>query len=133
VIEQGNPGDVTVAVRQLARQKKLFGKAPRTAVFDGGYVSRENFDQAKTLGTTRTVFSKTRGCLTPEQMAGNRRTYGRLRHFRAGVEGVISFLKRSFGLDRCTWKGARRFAAYVWSAIVAANLTTLARARLCAG
>lgn len=133
VIERGNPGDVTVAVRQLERQKRLLGKAPHTAVFDGGYVSRENFDKAKELGTKRPVFSKTRGCLTPEEMAGSRRTYRRLRHFRAGMEGVISYLKRAFGLDRCTWKGARRFASYVWSSIVAANLTTLARARLCAG
>ncbi len=63
-------------------------------------------------------------------MAGSRRTYGRLRNFRAGVEGKISWLKRDFGLDRCTWKGWRRFQAYVWSAILAANLSKLARLRL---
>jgi transposase, IS5 family len=133
VIEQGNPGDVTLAVRQLERQRALLGRAPHTAVFDGGYVSRVNFEGAKALGTERPVFTKTRGLLTPQEMAGSRRTYRRLRHFRAGVEGMISFLKRAFGLDRCTRKGGRGFASYVWSAVVAANLTTLARARLCAG
>lgn len=132
VIEVGNPGDVTLALRQLERQKKLLGKAPKTAAFDGGYTSRENLEGAKALGVERVVFSKGRG-LTAEEMAGSRRTYGRLRRFRAGVEGTISFLKRAFGLDRCTWKGARRFASYVWSAVFAANLTTLARTRLCAG
>lgn len=132
VIEKGNPGDVTLALRQLERQKNLFGQAPHTAAFDGAYASRENYDGAKALGTKRPVFSKGRG-LTPEEMAGSRRTYGRLRNFRAGIEATVSYLKRSFGLDRCTWKGARQFASYVWSAVVAANLTILARARLCAG
>lgn len=132
VIERGNPNDVTLALRQLERQKKLNGKAPHTAAFDGAYASRENLEGAKELGTDRCAFSKGRG-LTPEEMAGSRRTYGRLRNFRAGVEATVSYLKRSFGLDRCTWKGARQFASYVWSAVVAANLTIIAKARLCAG
>jgi len=130
VIERGNPTDVTLAVRQLERQVKLFGHAPQSAAFDGGYTSRDNLDRAKELGVERCAFSKGRG-LTPEEMAGNRRTYGRLRNFRAGVEAYISFLKRSFGLDLCTWKGWRRFQSYVWSAVFTANLTMLARARPC--
>ena len=130
VIERGNPGDVTLATRQLERQKKLFGQVPAVAAFDGGYASKENLDEAKKLGVERCAFSKGRG-LTAEDMAGSRRTYGRLRDFRAGIEGVISNLKRSFGLDRCTWKGWERFKAYIWSGIFAANLTALARARRC--
>lgn len=130
VIERGNPGDVTLGTRQLERQKKLFGHAPGTAAFDGGYASKENLADAKKLGVARCAYSKGRG-LSTEDMAGSRRTYGRLRDFRAGVEGVISFLKRSFGLDQCTWKGWERFKSYIWSGIFAANLTTLARARRC--
>jgi IS5 family transposase len=52
--------------------------------------------------------------------------YQRLRDFRAGIEGVISFLKRAFGLDRCTWRGELSFRSYGWSGILAANLLTLA-------
>lgn len=130
VIERGNPGDVTLAVRQLERQKELLGRAPRAVAFDGAYASKENLDAAKALGVEQCAFSKGRG-LTPEEMAGSRRTYGRLRKFRAGIEATVSFLKNSFGLDRCTWKGWERFQSYVWSAIVAANLTLLARRRLC--
>lgn len=130
VIERGNPGDVSLAVAQLERQKKLFGRAPRTVAFDGAYASNENLAAAKALGVKQCAFSKGRG-LTPEEMAGSRRTYGRLRKFRAGVEATISYLKNSFGLDRCTWKGWERFKAYVWSAVVTANLTILARKRLC--
>jgi transposase, IS5 family len=35
-----------------------------------------------------------------------------LRDFRAGIEGMISYLKRVFGLERCTWKGELSFGAY---------------------
>jgi IS5 family transposase len=129
VIERGNPGDVTLATRQLERQAELFGQAPRSAAFDGAYASRENLDAAKELGVERCAFNKARG-LTPEEMAGSRRTHGRLKRFRAGIEGKISWLKRDFGLGRCTWKGWDRFQSYVWSACFAANLRELARLRL---
>jgi IS5 family transposase len=130
VIERGNPGDVTLATRQLERQKRLFGRAPRAAAFDGGYASAENLEAAKALGVERCAFSKGRG-LSAEEMAGSRRTYVRLKNFRAGIEATVSFLKRAYGLTRCTWKGWRRFQSYVWSAVLAANLTLLARRRLC--
>ena len=68
--------------------------------------------------------------MTAEQMAGSRRTYGRLKKWRAGVEGKISWLKRYYGLGRCTWKGWTRFQSYVWSSVFAANLSKLARLRL---
>ena len=129
VIERGNPADVTVAIRQLERQKELFGQAPGSAALDGGYASRENLEAAKALGVERCAFSKSQG-LTEEEQAGSRRTHGRLKKFRAGIEGKISWLKRDFGLGRCTWKGWGRFQSYVWSACFAANLQTLARLRL---
>jgi IS5 family transposase len=129
VIERGNPGDVTLAVRQVERQKALFARAPEQVAMDGGYTSEKNLRDIKQLGTERCAFSKGRG-LTPEDMAGSRRTYGRLRRFRAGIEGKISWLKRDFGLDRCTWKGWERFQSYVWSACFAANVSKLARLRL---
>ena len=131
VIERGNPADVTLATRQLERQKELFGQAPKSAAFDGGYASRENLEAAKALGVERCAFSKSQG-LTKEEQAGSRRTHGRLKRFRAGIEGKISWLKRDFGLDRCTWKGWDRFQSYVWSACFAANLQTLVRLRLAA-
>ncbi len=43
-----------------------------------------------------------------------KRVYRGLRKFRAGVESGISWLKRSFGLDRCIWKGIDSFRSYVW-------------------
>ncbi len=129
VIERGNPADVTLAIRQLERQKELFGQAPRSAALDGGYASGPNLEAAKNLGVERCAFSKGRG-LTPEEMAGSRRTFGRLTRFRAGIEGKLSWLKRDFGLGRCTWKGWERFQSYVGPACFAANWQELVRLRL---
>jgi IS5 family transposase len=53
--------------------------------------------------------------------------YRKLRRFRAGIEAGISFLKRCFGLDRCTWRSLRSFRAYTWASIVSHNLLVLAR------
>ncbi len=52
------------------------------------------------------------------------------RRLRTGVESVISFLKRCFGLSRCTWRGYESFKAYTWSSLLSANLLILARLTL---
>ena len=48
------------------------------------------------------------------------------------AEQVIraAIIKMLFGLTRCTWKGLHSFKSYVWSAIVSANLLTIARKQL---
>ncbi len=56
--------------------------------------------------------------------------YGRLRRFRAGMEAVVSYLKRRFGLGRCNWRGLEHFRAYVWSAVVTHNLWVIALRKL---
>lgn len=126
VIEEGNPNDATRAVSMLKRQKEIYGQAPKQAAFDGTYASRPNLNEIKKLGTEEVCFSAPRG-MSAEEMAGSRWVYRRLRDFRAGIEGIISFVKRCFGLKRCTWRGEPSFKSYVWSSVVAANLLILAR------
>ncbi|MGD9360250.1 MAG: ISNCY family transposase, partial [Desulfobacterales bacterium] len=65
--------------------------------------------------------------LKAEDMCRSQWVYNRLRRFRAGIESGISWVKRCFGMTRCTWKGLRSFKSYVWASIVSANLLTLAR------
>ena len=62
-------------------------------------------------------------------MVRNQWVYDKLRRFRAGIERH-PLLKRVFGLARCVWKGPAAFHAYVRTAVFAANLLLLARARL---
>ena len=75
---------------------------------------------------TDVAFSKSRG-IDVLDMVKSSWVYRRLKNFRAGIEGIISFLKRSFGWDRCTWRSFDSFKAYTWSSVVAANLLVLAR------
>jgi IS5 family transposase len=128
-ITTGNPTDSTWAVPMLQRQQRLYGRPPRQASLDGGFASRANLAAAKALGVADVCFAKRRG-LAVLAMVKSRWVYRKLRAFRAGIESGISLLKRAFGLDRCIWKGARSFVAYVRLGVLTANLLTLARHQL---
>ena len=126
VVEEGNPADSTLLIRMLERQHDIYGHYPLQASVDGGYASKANLASAKALGVRDMVFSKKCG-LKAEDMVTQPWLFKKLRNFRAGIEGVISFLKRVFGLSRCTWSGQPSFASYVGASIVSANLLILAR------
>jgi IS5 family transposase len=131
VVEQGNPADSTLAVEMIERQRDLYGKVPRQACFDGGFASRDNLAAIKRLGVEDVAFHK-RCRLEIEDMVKSTWVYRKLRAFRAGIEGVISFLKRGFGLGRCAWRGFQSFQAYVQASVLACNLLTVARHALAA-
>lgn len=126
VVEKGNPADSTLAVRMIERQRDLYGKVPRQASFDGGFATRDNLANIKKLGVEDVAFAKRRGIEITE-MVKSTRVYRKLRNFRAGIEAGISFLKRAFGLDRCTWSGFDSFKSYVYSSVLACNLLIIAR------
>jgi IS5 family transposase len=126
VIEEGNPADATLAIKMVERQQELYGRAPRQACFDGAFTSRSNLDAIKKLGVADVAFTKARG-LSISEMVKSTWVYRRLRDFRAGVEGTISFLKRVFGLDCCTWSSFASFKSYVCGSVLACNLLLVAR------
>ena len=126
VVERGNPGDKEKAVKLAKRAVTVLGAKPEQVVFDGGFCSRDNLGVIKSLGIRDVVFSKAPG-LTIKEMIKRTWLFQRLRHFRAGIEGIISFLKRSFGWDRCAWRSYGSFRAYTWGSVIAANLVMLAR------
>jgi transposase, IS5 family len=132
LITDGNPADSTLSTTMLERQKEIYGRPPRQAALDGGFASKDNLREAKALGVQDVCFSKKRGLKVPD-MVKSTWVYRKLRDFRAGIEGVISFLKRAFGLDRVTWRGELSFRSYVRSGVLAANLLTLARHELARG
>jgi IS5 family transposase len=126
VITRGNPADSTMTVPMLKRQVEILGRTPRQAAFDGAFASRDNLISAKELGIADVAFAKKRG-LAISEMTRSTWVYRCLRNFRAGIEGLISFLKRALGLDRCTWKGEDSFACYALASVITGNLLTLAR------
>lgn len=129
VILEGNPADSTLTVKMADRLDSIYFRYPNKMSFDGGFSSQSNLGELKERGVKDVCLSKGRG-LAEEDMCRRKWVYKRLRKFRAGIESGISWLKRSFGLVVCIWKGFKSFKSYVWSSIVSANLTTLARLRL---
>ena len=127
VVPLGNPADSSMAVGMVERHIEICGKPPHQAAFDGGFTSRANLEQVKGLGVRDVAFSKSKG-IAVDEMTKSPRLYRALRNFRAGVEATISFLKRSFGLDRCDWRTFTSFKAYVLGSVLAANLLIVARA-----
>ena len=128
VIEAGNPADSERLMPMLERHIDAYGAAPRQAVADGGFASRDNLSRAKACGVPDMAFHKKSG-LKVEDMVRSRWVYRKLRNFRAGIEAGISCLKRAYGLARCTWRGLDHFKAYVWSSVVAYNLALFVRLR----
>jgi IS5 family transposase len=122
----GNPADSTLAVDMIHRYIEMRGEAPRQVVFDGGFSSKRNLAEIKEAGAEDVVFAKSRGIQISE-MARSTWIYQNLRHFRAGIEGIISFLKRAFGLDKCTWRSLPSFKSYIWGSILTSNLLVTAR------
>ena len=126
VVEGGNPADSTLALHMIERQHQIYGRPPRQVAFDGGFASKKNLADIKSLGVKDVAFSKRRG-LKVLDMVKSCWVYQKLYRFRAGIEAGISLLKRCFGLDRCNCKGFASFRAYAWASVLAANLLTLAR------
>jgi len=67
------------------------------------------------------VFNKPAG-LTYTAMGVKKKTFAKWKHFRAGVEGNISELKRAFGASKAMWKYEDGFNAFVWSSVLCYNL-----------
>ena len=129
VVEAGNPADSSRCLPMIERHAAIYGSMPEQVACDGGYASKANLAEAKALGVHDMVFHKKKG-LKATDMASSPRVYRRLRNFRAGMEAVVSYLKRCFGLRRCNWRGLAQFRAFVWSAVVTHNLWVIARHKL---
>jgi IS5 family transposase len=126
VVEKGNPADATLARKMVERVGSVLGRLPKQVSFDGGFSSKANVQDIKELGVTDVVFSKHVG-LDVTDMAKSRWVFRKLRNFRAGIEAGISFLKRTFRLNRCNWRGFDSFGAYVWGSVLSCNLLVVAR------
>jgi len=120
-IEQGNPNDLNLYRPVLEECKHNYHQIPTNVVADGCYATDENAKYAKALGVERAVFNKPVG-LSYTDMGIKKKTFKKWKHFRAGVEGNISELKRAYGAGKALWKHEDGFAAFVWSSTLCYNL-----------
>ena len=128
-VEKGNPADSTLTVGMIQRHTEIYNHPPRQVCFDGAFASRDNLNKLKALKVSEVVFTKSKG-IAIDEMARSEASFRKLRHFRAGIEATISFLKRCVGWTRCTWRSLSSFQAYTWASVVTANLLHLARHQL---
>jgi len=125
-IEDGNPADKDLFLPVLKMHEDKYNRLPTSVVCDGGYASKKNVSEGRSLGLKHAVFHKRVG-ISYQEMGVKIKTFKKLRNFRAGVEGNISELKRSFGAGKAKWKGHDGFKAFVWSSVICYNLVRMAR------
>jgi IS5 family transposase len=123
---RGNPADSSLTTGAIEQVQSNSGKTPHDVAMDKGFASKRNVLDVKDLGVQRVDFGEGRGIDT-EKACGNRRIRRKLRRFRAGAEGLISWLKRSLQMRESRWKGAQGFDSYVWAVIVTACIQAVAR------
>jgi IS5 family transposase len=117
------PNDRNLAPEVVARHEELYGAPPEVLAGDAGFSPGEEKRRAleeivDVLAIPRNAVDRIREDLVPWH------------HFRAGVEGTISVLKRAFRLFRCVYRGFNNFASNVGLGIFCHNLVLLARLRL---
>ena len=125
-IEDGNPADKDLFLPVLKMHEDKYNRLPTSVVCDGGYASKKNVSDGRSLGLKHAVFHKRVG-ISYQAMGVKIKTFKKLRNFRAGVEGNISELKRAFGAGKAKWKGHDGFKAFVWSSVICYNLVRMAR------
>jgi len=125
-IEDGNPADKDLFLPVLKMHAKNYSCLPKSVVCDGGYASKNNVSDGRSLGLKHVVFHKRVG-ISYQDMGVKIKTFKKLRNFRAGVEGNISELKRAFGAGKAKWKGHDGFKAFVWSSVLCYNLIRMTR------
>lgn len=129
-IEKGNPADSTLLMPVAEHHNKIFGPILKTMVSDGCYASQANVKNIRGMEKIQqVVFSKPVG-LSMHDMGVKKKTFAKIKRFRAGVEANISEFKRAYGAGKATWKGLDGFEAYIRSSVLSYNLFKMARLRI---
>jgi transposase, IS5 family len=124
---EGNADDGLSLPDGLAHHQRCFGRAPDLLAADRHFYSGANCRLAAAAGVRRVVLPK-RGQPGRGDAAREReRWFRRGHHFRAGIEGRISVLKRRFGLRRCRYHGSLGMERWIGWGLLAHNLRTISR------
>ena len=100
--------------------EELFGEAPEVLTGDTGFNPKAEERAA--------LEKKVETFAVPRKLSDwNGVINAMWQKFRAGIEGTISVLKRSYRLFRCPYRGFKSFAASVGLSIFCHNLVVLAR------
>ena len=123
---RGNPGDATMIPDIMAIHQKQYAHAPNKLCGDRRFFSFDNDQLAYQEGVKRVSMCKPGYRSKDRKQIEKERWFKTLQRFRAGIEGIISALMRSYGLKRCLWKGWESFQSYVGLSVVTFNLQKIA-------
>jgi IS5 family transposase len=129
-VEEGNPKDSELFEKTIDEIKREYDKTPVSSTADGGYASGANIEYAKKEGMANIVFNKIVGSI--ENVCTSKRMENKLKKWRAGIEAVISNLKRGFRIDRCNWKGWRHYRQKVYWSVIGYNIRVMTAAVIAA-
>ncbi|MGH3125132.1 MAG: transposase, partial [Streptosporangiaceae bacterium] len=111
----------------LAHHQRVFGHPPRLATGDRGTHAAENERVAQEAGVSHLVIPRA-GPVSPAQRAHEQeRGWRRRYHWRAGIEGRISSLRRDYGLRRCPAHGEDGLLRHIGWGVLASNLRHIGR------
>ena len=120
VMEEKEP-DCELLGEIAQRHKDSFRIFPKVMAADTGFRSApEEMERLERMVETVAV---------PSRSPRGPKMETRWHHFRAGIEGSISVLKRAFRLATCLYRGFKSFSAAVGMAIFCHNLVNLAPSR----
>jgi len=112
----------------LTHHQEVFGRAPALVTADRGVHSPDNERLARDAGV-RDLIIPTWGKATAEQRAREKERAWRTRyHWRAGIEGRISSLRRDYGLRRCADHGPDGLERRVGWGVIGSNLRHIGQA-----
>jgi IS5 family transposase len=123
---RGNPDDAHMIPDILTIHQNQYGQAPKGLCGDRRFFSSDNETSAYKAGVEKVSICKPGYRSKARQQIEKQRWFKNLQRFRAGIEGIISALMRSYGLKRCLWKGWDAFQSYVGLSVVTFNLQKIA-------
>jgi transposase, IS5 family len=124
----GNPKETGQVVPSVDHHLERFKKPPRLLAGDRGTHSARGERYARDKGISQVVLPKP-GAKSAARLAYERQGWFRRgRHWRAGIEGRISGLKRRHGLDRCRYHGDDGMERWVGWGLITHDLHKIAQA-----
>ena len=124
----GAPPDAPEVLPSVTRHQRQFGRLPDCVAGDRGCSTATVRRELAALGVRRVALPHTGRPSAASRVLERQRWFQRSYRWRAGIEGRIGVLQRSYGLARCPDHGAAGVERWVGWGVLTANLVTIARA-----
>lgn len=123
----GSPGDATQMVPAVEHHRQVFGRVPEQVAADRGMGCPTNDRKLAKLGVKDICLPQPGPLSDARKAVESQPTFEELKKWRAGVEALISLMKRVFGWDRCLFHDTPGAEAWMDWSVLAYNLRLYGR------